>query len=500
MDTDIIAIVGTLTPNSTSDEIRAAIHEIAKLPLDELSFEDAVEALAKASGRSVSAVRKLLLAAIAPPPRDPAILLAEATLEAVFGGQDHLKHMPDGVFFRYTDGHFSEATQEQVEGELHMVLAHHPELRGLKKSAVSTVSAAVKYLRSRCAITHDLIDSQPKTPVINLANGELWLHPDQPELRPHSANSNQTYRLPYAYDPDAECPVFIETLKGIFAKAAEPDEVVRHVEELLAYGMQSSRQIPTIVCLVGSGANGKTTILEALKLLLGSRRWYAATIQSLQRDRFVLSELVGRLAYIDDDVANEARLQEGILKSLAEGKRFTARRPYGRRSFDFEMRALTWMAMNSVPKINDTSHGFLRRLQVVPFERRFEPSEMDHSLTSKLENELDGIFSHLVHALYRLLKRGAFDPPAECIQARDRFLSEATIFRAYLAERTQPEADSRVRLQDMWEDLGRWCEDAGTKTPFTRYRLKSQLEGLEYQIIKSNGYPCVIDISLKPLA
>ena len=89
---------------------------------------------------------------------------------------------------------------------------------------------------------------------LNTLSGEIFFYDDGDwEVRPHRVWSRSTTLCPVERDFEATCPRFEKALSEIFAKAVDPEGMVRHVLELMAYALQSKRDIPAIVILRGSG-------------------------------------------------------------------------------------------------------------------------------------------------------------------------------------------------------------------------------------------------------
>src|SRR5262249_52964831 len=131
------------------------------------------------------------------------------------------------------------------------------------QKTASMLSQVLTLLKAKLAVKDDVlrfVDDPP--PVINCANGELWIRPDGTvDLRPHRPESHLRHCLDVEYDPDATCPRYDKALREIFANADKPKAMVRHWNELLGYVIQPKRNIPLIVILYGSGDNGKTKLI-----------------------------------------------------------------------------------------------------------------------------------------------------------------------------------------------------------------------------------------------
>ena len=64
--------------------------------------------------------------------------------------------------------------------------------------------------------------------------------------------------------------------------------------------------------------------------------------------------------------------------------------------------------MNSIPRIEDKTSAFYRRILVLRYEKQFKEEEQDRELYNKLEKEFNGIFIWMLAGLKSLEKRGSF--------------------------------------------------------------------------------------------
>ena len=124
------------------------------------------------------------------------------------------------------------------------------------------------------------------------------------------------------------CPEYDRAVVEIFGKANNPKAMVRHWNELIGYLIQPRRNIPLIVILLGGGDNGKTVMIRTVMRLLGSQLVHAQRVEDLDKNRFAMGSLFGKLLFVDDDVRAGARLPDGVLKTISEAKEVTGELKY----------------------------------------------------------------------------------------------------------------------------------------------------------------------------
>ena len=431
---------------------------------------------------------------------DPASRLARRVLSEVFADGTHLIADPAGKLFAYDGRVWAPLAELELERHLLETVLMEPErLEG--RTAHATVRMTIRLLKALQSRAPKWERPTGRQCVINCLAGELWIDDaGKVELRPHRPESGLRAIVPVIYDPNATCPRFDQAIRDIFAEAADPVQMTRHMLEVMGYAIQPGRNIPAIVCLVGGGANGKTSLLGLLGALVGADQVYAGSGGALS-DRFTLPNLAGRLLYVDDDVAEGARLNDGLLKQMAEDKLVTARRAHASGSETFRSNALPILAMNGAPRLNDGSYGLLRRLLVIPFERRFLPHEQDVQLFEDIRcEELPGVLNRCLEALQRLKARGRFAEPAECILAKSEWIQAANPLHGFLADSCSADPRGRAALGELHDAMISWCRSERAPMRLTRKGMARQLRSQGYSVQKIAGLARVVGLKLQPKA
>jgi phage/plasmid-associated DNA primase len=132
---------------------------------------------------------------------------------------------------------------------------------------------------------------------------------------------------------------------------------------LVGYIIQPRRHLPIIPILFGRGDNGKTRLMRTVMQLLGPALVHAQRVEDLDKSRFAMGSLCGKLLFVDDDVRAGARLPDGILKTISEGKQVTGELKFGP-TFNFVVRAMPVLLCNNIPCLADFSQQvFAARVQ-----------------------------------------------------------------------------------------------------------------------------------------
>jgi putative DNA primase/helicase len=289
-------------------------------------------------------------------------------------------------------------------------------------------------------------------------------------------------------------------------------EMMRHVEELLGYSIQTRRNLKVFVLIVGPGDNGKTKVIKLLLLILGINAIAFDRLAGVNEDgnRFATSRLIGKKALVDDDVDNDYLLPDGLLKKIAEEKPLTAEAKF-KDSISFIAQVVPWLLGNSWPKSRDLSRGMQTRAQVMHWPRSFlKPSECgpDHPDRQRPElwdqvyaNEMPGVLNRLIAGYYRVAARKDFLPPLSAKQAFDTWLSEANVVARFIAEacvRTAPDVATFTTSQ-LYGEFDIWCLDAGVQERHRpqQNQFKKRLEDIGLRVKHTDSGTGVYGIDLK---
>jgi putative DNA primase/helicase len=280
----------------------------------------------------------------------------------------------------------------------------------------------------------------PTTPVINFRNGMLrWAGDPDPLLLDHHPEFMSSVRIPLDWEPGATCPLF-----DAFLESAVPEDDRERAWQVLGYLLMSGNPLQRMFMLTGTGGNGKGVYLNVVRALLGDGNTSAEPLHDLSENRFSTAELHGKLANICGDIDstfihNTARIKELCGDDRMKGEHKNERQFY----FKFWGKAI--FSANAVPGSADSSRGWTRRWEVVPFP--YAPTKPDPSLSDRIvASELPGIAVRAVHALRALMASGEFSRGESADQAHSEFAEKANRVLRWIGD-----PDSNVRAEaDTW--------------------------------------------------
>jgi putative DNA primase/helicase len=427
---------------------------------------------------------------------DAAERLMQLVLDQHFHGGKHLMLSTDGRFWHY-DGRFWRVIPDQwVSGKVLEIIQGNPVKN---QKTASLLSQVLSLLKAKLAVKDDLLGfvAMP-LPVINCANGEVWIGPGGTvDLRPHRPESHLRHCLDVKYDAAAASPKYDKALAEIFAKADKPAALVRHFNEVFGYIIQPKRNLPAIVILSGGGDNGKTVLIRTVTRLLGTDLVHAQRVEDLDKSRFAIGSLFGKYLFVDDDVRAGVRLPDGMLKTISEAKEVSGELKY-HASFNFVVRTVPVLLCNNIPSVADLSHGMRRRLMVIPFDRTFSDDEKDPDLFEGIwAHELPGVPNQALAGYKRLLERGTkFKLPKAVKQATTAWLQQANPLPAFIQAHCINDAQGRCLVKDFYTHYSAWTKDMGYTLTQTQQTVTRNLAHLGYGTKKTNQGLAILGLVL----
>jgi putative DNA primase/helicase len=317
-------------------------------------------------------------------------------------------------------------------------------------------------------VSVDELDDQPL--LLACRNGTVDL--STAELHPASRDDLITRGVDVHYDPQAVSELWLDFLGTIFAGDVD---LIAYVQRLLGYcvtGVVAEHIVPV---LVGSGANGKSTLLGVMQDLLGDHAITAPEGLVIQTAREAhperLAALRGCRLVVSDELEERAVLAESMVKMLSGGDTISARELYGRR-FNFRPSHKVVLATNHRPRVNGTDRAIWRRLRVVPFGVEIPADRQDLTLRRRLIDEHGpAVLAWLVQGAQQWHTDGLREVEAVRCATEDYRHTEDTV-GAWVEDCTVPVDGVRTKVGDLWESWRTWCERSnerpGRKQDFSR--------------------------------
>jgi len=268
-----------------------------------------------------------------------------------------------------------------------------------------------------------------------------------------------TLATPVPFVPDATCPRWIQFLDELFG---DPD-LIAFMQRLVGYCLTGDTREHVLVVLHGTGCNGKSTLVETLRRLLGEHAATGAfdTFTRGRGDRGPrddLARLRGARLVTAAESGEGHRLDEAVVKEITGGDTIAARPLYGR-YFEFRPKFKLLLTTNHRPRVDGGDNAIWRRLRLVPFEQSFEGRE-DRDLQATLQNELPGILAWAVTGCLAWQQHGLGAPEA-VRTATAGYRADEDHLGAFLADRTH--TGGEVGATDLRAAYEQWCQENGER-------------------------------------
>ena len=361
---------------------------------------------------------------------------------------------------------YVEATKAE-NAELKNAITKHAQ----DSESDSSIRSMVRLARSEVGvpINHEEFDKDHW--LFNCVNGTINLKTG--ELQPHKRDDYLTKISDSEYDADAKCPTWDWFLDYIMA---HDKEMIRFLQLAIGYSLTAIVEENCFFFMYGSGANGKTTTINILELLLGNywKKTSAETVlykyiaSTIPND---IARLVGVRMVSTAELPEGRQLDEAKIKDLTGRDTVTAR--FMRAEwFDFRPVFKLWMYGNHRPTIKNDDEGMWRRVRLIPFNVKIPEGERDGKLPDKLKAELPGILAWAVRGCLEWQRLGALPIPSGVQTATDKYRVDMDLIGKFLEDRcdTEPSCGRDentncgkrfIRVSDLYRNFESWCKSNG---------------------------------------
>ena len=301
--------------------------------------------------------------------------------------------------------------------------------------------------------------------ILNVQNGTLDLSGNDPVFLEHDPDMLLSKICNAEYDPAATCKEWDKFLLEIMQGDKEK---IQYLQKIAGLSLTGNMQEETCFILYGSTTrNGKSTFCETLIYLLGD---YALTMKpetlavKQNLDSRQASGDVARLAGCRLCNASEPPkrmlFDTALLKSLLGRDSITARHLH-QREFSFIPKFKLVINTNYLPTITDDTVFSSGRINVISFDRHFEPHEQDRHLKNKLryKNELSGILNWCIDGL-RLYRQQGLVPPGAVQKATETYRTDSDKIGNFINE-CLTKTGRNSKAKDVYDLYIKWCDDNG---------------------------------------
>jgi putative DNA primase/helicase len=324
--------------------------------------------------------------------------------------------------------------------------------------------------------------------MFNLQNGVFDMHKDL--LIPHSPDFGFVTILPYNYDKDARCPLFDKFMEEVTLGRSDLTTLLL---EFAGYSLSNDDNwLQKAMFLNGGGANGKSTYADVIRALAGSDNVSAQRLERLGNP-VVNALLENKLLNISEETGAAALFDGQDFKELVSGGHINIKKLY-KNQYEVVNRTKFMLLCNELPMASDGSHGFFRRLVIVPFDAVFNEASRDPHILAKLSTELSGVFNLVLHHYKDLKARGTLTMASTASAAVNKYMVQADVASAWIRDNFElldtATADKWVTSTDVYQEYSHNCQyEWGIKAvSATRFWIKAEhvFKDLEFHSRRKN--------------
>lgn len=338
--------------------------------------------------------------------------------------------------------------------------------------------------RLRKVITHDNL--------INFQNGFLDI--DTKQLIPHDPNIFCVNQINCNYNENAPKNEFIDKFLDDITSGITTRKTA--ILQIIGYCMTTSVELQKAFIFLGKTAgNGKSTLLKVIDELIGDSNISHITLQSLQQDKFSSSSLTNKLLNMVAELPRNHLKTIEVFKSLVTGDKMAAEKKY-KDSFTIKPYAKNLFTANELPRVDDKSDGYFRRLNILIFDKKFTAKEVDAFDFKKLitQEALEYLACISIKAYMELLSSGTrlFANEEESQKEVEKYRKENNSVLSFLDSDEIKDmiiTGQSIYRPELYSKYKLYCADCNYK-PLSRNKFYDEIRetGLFDEKLK-DGYP-----------
>ncbi|MGL6184656.1 MAG: DNA primase family protein [Clostridium chrysemydis] len=221
-------------------------------------------------------------------------------------------------------------------------------------------------------------------------------------IEKHDENNYFDYIFPYDLNLEANIPTphFDKFISETFQN---DEEMISYILYLIGYWISGVKTRQNFYILHGKGCNGKSLLIWLIENLVGEDFVMTVPISNIN-DRFALGHAFGKkIISSSENEDNGKAIGTQIIKGLTGNDRLGVERKF-KDGKTVKLSVELIFSVNNILKFKDTSDGFKRRVEVIPFGNKV--INPDASLPQKLEGEIKGIMTKVIKAYIKGTQNG----------------------------------------------------------------------------------------------
>ena len=268
------------------------------------------------------------------------------------------------------------------------------------------------------------------------------------------------------------------------------DDLIGFLQRAVGYTLTGVTTERVLFFTHGGGRNGKSTLLETLRYILGDYAVHSATALIMAKSHDggptpdIAKLLGGRFVTVSETEEGKA-LDTASIKELTGGDTISARFLH-QNPFEFQPTFKLWLGSNFEPKVSAGDQAIWDRIRKIPFTVRIADDEVDPQLRDKLIAEAPGILAWAVRGCLDWQQHGLGTAP-EIEQATQAYRASQDVLAEFAADHLVFGPNLVIApASKAWDELRTWCR-THDEPVIHRHRFADYLREHGAVDKKSNG-------------
>lgn len=336
------------------------------------------------------------------------------------GGQGFVIQKDD-VIRRYEDGHWPILDESLL---LRTMYRQFKEAKGYEIESALVALKREEYRPDFGMVPEVNVKDDPKMSRMCLLNGTLDLNTGL--LGPHRPEDELMHQLKFDYSDKAECPMWERFIDQMFKGDSKHIDCVH---EFMAYSLTPDNSFQKMIFFIGTGANGKGTLIRFWQSLFDISVIGSVNISELN-DQRMLTSLVGKMINVSSEQSRFDQISDNRIKQITGGDYVTTRKLY-KEAVNAQRIFTKFIGQsNEMPSTADSSDALTRRLILMNCPNQVLVNQ-DLDLDKKLITERAGVLrKYLIPGRKRLYANGCFSEPplSEALKTEWRNANENVLY------------------------------------------------------------------------
>ena len=324
----------------------------------------------------------------------------------------------------------------------------------LKSESKLGIENMVELAKSETGVSVHLNEFDNIPYLLNCLNGTIDLRTGQ--LNAHNREDLLTHMINVDYNKPADCPKFKRFIDQIMNNNGN---LVSYVQKIIGYSLTGYTREQCYFVFYGSGSNGKSTLLNVLRELLGSfvkNIDFNSLTYSGHSARGDLARLISARVVTCVEVEPKKVVNETVINRITGGDPITVKKMYCD-PFEYVPKYKIIIAGNDKPNLEGLKHATWRRIRLIPFNVQFEKGKgLNDKLTEELLEELPGILNWAVEGCLEWQK-GGLVPPKEVEAATSAYRMEKDTVIEFLKDACIENPQASVKSTILYQSYQSWC-------------------------------------------